>query len=251
MDSWRYDMSDSAQAQEPVIRRADDRGSTKRDWLESYHTFAFGGYRDLDWTRWGSLRVLNEDVIAAGAGFPPHDHENMEIITYPISGAVEHEDSSGGGGIIRSGQVQRMSAGSGITHSEANASDTEPLHLLQIWVEPVRSGMEPSYETVTLSEPDTVMDQLDRIGGPDPSENAVRIHQDVHLFRGHIREGSRVRTDLQENRLGWLQVISGEVHLEAHALSASDGAGLYGPGTVDLEAEDDAHVLFFELNDVT
>lgn len=238
-------------AQDPdddvVLRPSDERGTSQRDWLESYHSFAFGGYRDMEWTRWGPLRVLNEDYVAPGAGFPPHDHENMEIVTYPVEGAVAHEDNSGGDGVIRSGQVQRMTAGTGITHSEANASDTDELHLLQIWFLPERDGLAPSYETVTIEDEPDGGDGLYRFGAPDPAEDEVKIHQDVELYTVRLDAGNEAELDTDPDRVSWIQLIDGTLEIEGHRLEDGDGAGLRNQTRITLNAHNPSHALLFDM----
>ncbi len=228
-------------------RPAEERGVTESDWLTSYHTFSFGRYRDPDWTRWGPLRVLNEDEIDPGNEFPPHDHEQMVILTYPLSGAVEHRDSSGGGGVIETGQIQRMTAGTGITHSEANASDTDMLHLLQIWIVPGTKDLEPSYETRTLRPREDVLNELDRIGSSDPGADAVHMHQDVDLYRAHLEPEEGVSYELATNRLAWLQVASGSVEVEDVRLTDGDGLAIDTESTIHISATSRSHVLFFDL----
>jgi redox-sensitive bicupin YhaK (pirin superfamily) len=238
----------SEQDETMVYRPADERGKTERDWLESYHTFSFGRHRDPNWTRWGPLRVMNEDYIDPNSGFSMHRHENMEILTYPVSGEITHEDSSGGEGVIRSGQIQRMTAGAGIRHSERNDSRTESLHLLQIWVLPEEKGLEPSYETVELSPPEEVRNRLDLIADPDADKGPVRIHQDVSLYRGHLEPDQKVHHEFKGDRVGWIQLISGRVEVGDLQLSAGDGVGIRPQSALDIRSSTSAHFLFFDMN---
>jgi quercetin 2,3-dioxygenase len=171
-----------------TVRRSDERGRTKIGWLDSRHTFSFGEYYDPGFESFGPLRVINEDWIAGGAGFPPHPHRDMEIVTYIIDGAISHKDSTGGGGTIRPGEIQRMSAGSGIVHAEFNASASETCHLLQIWIMPSKTGIPPGYEQKKIP-PDAIANHFARIAGPDPADNEVRLVQDAEIWSAKLDEG--------------------------------------------------------------
>ena len=181
------------------LRKADDRGPTNLGWLDSRHTFSFGHYYDPRFSGFHDLLVINEDRVAPGAGFPPHPHGDMEILSYVVAGALEHRDSLGNGSVIRPGELQRMSAGTGIRHSEHNASKTEPVHFLQIWITPERNGIEPSYEQKRLPPPDGTS-RLDLIGSRDGRGGSVTIHQDVDLYRATVRAGDTLSLDIRDGR---------------------------------------------------
>ncbi|RYD95230.1 MAG: pirin family protein, partial [Sphingomonadales bacterium] len=185
-----------------TIRRSDDRGKTEIDWLKSRHSFSFGDYADPAFESFGSLRVINEDWIAGGAGFPPHSHRDMEIVTYILGGAIAHKDSSGGGGTIRPGEIQRMSAGSGIVHAEFNASQTEACHLLQIWIMPSQRGIEPGYEQKTI-DPQAVQNHFARIAAPDPRPNEVRLVQDAEIWAAKLDADVEVIHPIAPGRKVW------------------------------------------------
>ena len=172
-----------------TVRRSEDRGKGKIDWLDSRFSFSFGDYYDPAFESFGPLRVINEDWIKGGAGFPPHPHRDMEIVTYILEGAIAHKDSTGGGGTIRPGEIQRMSAGSGIVHAEFNASPTEICHLLQIWIMPSKTGIAPGYEQKTIS-PEVVQNHFGRIAAPEPRENEVRLVQDAEIWVAKLDAGS-------------------------------------------------------------
>ncbi len=228
------------------IRRAGDRGVTETDWLESYHTFSFNRYRDPDWDRFEVLRVLNEDFVRPGTGFPEHGHSNMEILTYVIEGELRHEDSRGNSGLIHAGEIQGMSAGTGVRHSEKNSSSSDPLHLLQIWILPERENLSPSYEKKSIDGPEET--GLIRIGSPEGDTGEVTVHQDVYLFRGAVQNRERVSYHLESERSAWLQFIHGEGRLnETHELGAGDGAGLRKTGEFHLETDDFLSFLLFDL----
>jgi redox-sensitive bicupin YhaK (pirin superfamily) len=207
-----------------TLRRSQDRGRTKIDWLESRHSFSFGDYYDPANEGFGALRVINEDWIKGGAGFPPHPHRDMEIVTYILGGAISHRDSTGGGGTIRLGEIQRMSAGSGIVHAEFNASPTEVCHLLQIWIVPSKRGIEPSYQQKTI-DADAVNNHFARIAAPDPRENEVRLVQDAEIWTTRLDAGVEVIHQLAQGRRAWVQVAEGEVILNGQTALRSINAG--------------------------
>ena len=228
------------------IQRAGERGHTRLDWLDSRHSFSFGDFRDPARMGFRALRVINEDRVAPGRGFHPHSHRDMEIVSYVLDGALEHRDSLGNGSRIRPGDVQRMSAGTGITHSEFNPSGDEPVHFLQIWVLPERDGLAPSYEQRHFAA-ETRRGVLRLVASPDGREQSVRIQQDVHVFAALLEPGKRVRHPLAAGRHGWVQIASGKVSLGGRLLAAGDGAALSQEPAIELAAEEPSEVLAFDL----
>jgi len=192
------------------------------------------------------LRVINEDRVAPGMGFPTHPHRDMEIITYILEGALQHKDSMGTGSVIRPGDVQRMSAGTGVTHSEFNASKTEPVHLLQIWILPDRKGIQPSYEQTNFAR-STLQGRLKLVASGDPSEGAVRIHQNAQVYAGVLGPGEVVKHELAPARHAWLQVARGKVQLNGHELVAGDGASISEELSVEIKGVEDDEILLFDL----
>ncbi len=229
-----------------TIRRASDRGHANHGWLDTYHTFSFSSYRDPKHVHFRALRVMNEDVVAPGQGFGTHPHENMEIVTYVLEGALEHRDSMGNGEVLRPGEFQRMSAGTGITHSEFNPSPTEPVHLYQIWLFPDRDGIEPSYEQKRFEEVER-HNRLRLVASPDAAEGSLLIHQDARIFLSSLDAGKQVTHELAPGRHAWLQVLRGQVALNGQALQTSDGAAVSDETALEIEANDDAEVMLFDL----
>lgn len=229
-----------------TIRKAEERGHFDFGWLNTYHSFSFGDYYDPQHTRFRSLRVINEDFVQAGHGFPTHGHRDMEIITYILAGALEHRDSMGSGSIIRRGDAQRMSAGTGVTHSEANPSPDEAVHLLQIWILPAEQGSEPEYEEKKFSD-DEKRNQLRLIVSPDGREGSVRIHQDAKICASLLDEGREVGHTLEDGRSAWLQVAAGSVMLNGVALKQGDGAAVREEANLVITASEPAEVLLFDL----
>lgn len=227
------------------IRRSEERGQTRFDWLDSRHSFSFGDYYDPSHMGFRALRVINEDRIAAGAGFPMHPHRDMEIVTLVLSGALEHRDSLGSGEVIRPGDVQRMSAGTGIRHSEFNPSRTEPTHLLQIWLLPERNGIRPSYEQKHFD--DAAHDGLLLIVDRHGTDGAVTIHSDVRIHAGYLPEKGKIVHTLAEGRHGWLQVANGQVIMNGHTLMAGDAAATQGEHTMHIASEREATIVLFDL----
>ncbi|HEX6979190.1 MAG TPA: pirin family protein [Alphaproteobacteria bacterium] len=227
-------------------RPADARGRTRIDWLDSRHTFSFADYFDEAHMGFGSLRVINEDRVAPGAGFPMHGHRDMEIISYVLSGALEHKDSLGTGSIIRPGEIQRMSAGTGIRHSEYNPSPAEPVHFLQIWIVPERAGLQPSYEQTATRLADTP-GKLRLIGARDGGDGAVTIHQDVNVHAGILRPGDIVDYAPPAGRRTWVQVARGSIDLNGQKLAQGDGAAVIDEPRLRLTATGDAEVILFDL----
>ena len=228
------------------IRRSEERGGGDYGWLNTKHTFSFDQYHDPKWMSFRSLRVINEDHVAPDVGFPTHPHRDMEIITYLLSGALEHKDSLGTGSIIRPGDGQRMSAGRGIRHSEMNASKTEPAHLLQIWIMPDKQGYEPSYEQKAFPN-DEKRGKLRLIASPDGADGSVTIHQDAKLYVSLLLPGQEVRHELGKGRYAWLQVAKGAVDLNGKKMAQGDGAGVSDEAALTIKGLEDAEVLLFDL----
>lgn len=230
-----------------TIRRAPDRGSANFGWLDSNHSFSFGHYYDPKHMGFASLRVINEDKIAPGRGFDMHGHRDMEIITYVLSGALEHQDSIGNGSVIRPGDVQRMSAGTGIRHSEYNASKTEPVHLLQIWIQPNEFGIAPSYEETHFDLGQT-RNALTLIGSNDARDGSVKIHQAIDLYAAVLADGRSIEHALSAGRVAWIQVACGSVLLNGEALTAGDGAAIDRAEKLTLAStSEDAEILLFDM----
>jgi len=229
-----------------TIRKSQDRGATKIGWLDSKHSFSFGDYYDPQNVSFGPLRVINEDWIAGGGGFAPHGHRDMEIVTYLIDGALQHQDSIGGGGVIRPGEIQRMSAGRGIVHSEFNASRERTAHLLQIWIMPSRTGLEPSYEQKAIA-PETVHNKFGRIAAPDPGANEVRLVQDAQIWAAKLDAGVETIHPLGKGRRAWLQIVSGELALGDETLRSGDAAAITDADSVSLRAAKPSEVLLFDM----
>jgi redox-sensitive bicupin YhaK (pirin superfamily) len=229
-----------------TVRRSAERGASNFGWLDSKHTFSFGHYYDAENMGFGSLRVINEDVVKGGAGFGTHPHDNMEIISYVLEGALAHKDSLGTGSVIRPGDVQRMSAGTGIAHSEFNASATDPVHFLQIWVLPDERGLEPGYEQKSFPL-DERQGRLRLVGARDGREGAVTIHQDLDLFVANLAKGDAVSHALRAHRKAWVQVTRGAVSVNGTAVAAGDGAAVAGETEITIAANDNAEVLMFDI----
>jgi redox-sensitive bicupin YhaK (pirin superfamily) len=222
------------------------RGHTHVGWLDSRHTFSFGDYRDPERMGFRTLRVINDDRVVPGAGFPRHSHRDMDIISYVLEGALEHKDSLGNGAVIRPGEVQRMSAGTGISHSEFNASKTEPVHFLQIWILPNRAGLPPSYEQKAFPL-DSRRGQLRLVAAPDGRDGTVTLHQDARLFIANLEPGERVVHEVQPGRGVWVQVARGIAALNGTELREGDGAAAEEERTIALEADTPTEVLLFDL----
>lgn len=229
------------------IRRADARGLANLGWLSSRHTFSFGHYHDPRFMGFGPLRVINEDRVRPGQGFGTHGHQDMEIISYVLDGALEHKDSMGNGSVIRPGDVQRMSAGTGVQHSEYNASSSEEVHFLQIWVLPERNGLDPGYEERYFSTEEK-RGRLCLIGSQDSRDSSVTIHQDVSLYAVVLGSGESVSHEITHGRKGWVQVTRGAVTLNDQPLSTGDGVAVTGPANLMLTGSlQDAEVLLFDM----
>jgi redox-sensitive bicupin YhaK (pirin superfamily) len=228
------------------IRRNKERGGGDFGWLNTRHSFSFDTYYDPKHMGFRSVRVINEDWVAPGEGFPAHPHRDMEIITYVLEGALEHKDSLGTGSVIRPGDGQRMSAGRGIRHSEMNASATAKVHLLQIWIMPDRQGYEPSYEQKAFPESEK-RGKLRLIAGPDGKDGSVTIHQDAKLYVALLDSGQEVEHDLAKGRHAWLQVAKGAVELNGKKLAQGDGAAVSDEQKLKIKGTEDAEVLLFDL----
>ncbi|MBI1313484.1 pirin family protein [bacterium] len=228
------------------IRKAEDRGHADHGWLDTHHTFSFATYQDRDHMRFRSLRVMNEDVIAPAGGFGTHPHHDMEIVTYVLAGALEHRDSIGNGEVLHAGELQRMSAGTGITHSEFNPSATESTHLYQVWLFPDRKGIEPSYEQKRFPEPER-HNQLRLVASPDTAAGSLLIHQDVRIFLSSIDAGREITHELNSDRHAWLQVLRGEATVRDFHLRAGDGAAISDESVLSITALSDAEIMLFEL----
>lgn len=229
-----------------TVRPAAERGITEFGWLDSRHTFSFGDYFDPQYESFRSLRVLNDDRIAAGGGFGMHPHRDFEIVTYVVSGRVEHRDSIGSGGIIGPGEVQRMSAGTGILHSEFNPSETEPLHLLQIWLTPARRGLTPSYEQKAFPSPERT-GRWRLLASSDGRDGSVTIHQDVALYGTLLAPGDEIIHALAPGRHAWLQVARGAVTLNGKPLKAGDGAAVSDETNLIVRGVEESELLLFDL----
>ncbi|MEM1253574.1 MAG: pirin family protein [Cyanobacteria bacterium P01_H01_bin.21] len=230
-----------------TIRSASERGNANFGWLDSRHTFSFGSYYDPAHMGFSSLRVINEDKVAPGQGFPTHSHRDMEIISYVIDGALEHKDSIGTGSIIRPGDVQRMSAGTGISHSEYNASNDSPVHFLQIWVLPEKSGIQPGYEQTYFS-PEEKQGKLRLVGSRDGRDGSVTIHQDLNLYAARLTVDEQVDYTVQPNRAVWLQVVRGGVVLNNQSLNAGDGVAITHTDALTVQGQsEDAEILLFDM----
>jgi quercetin 2,3-dioxygenase len=229
-----------------TIRRATERGHASHGWLDTYHTFSFADYYDPQWMGFRSLRVINDDLVMPGMGFGTHPHRDMEIITYILSGALEHKDSMGNGRVIRPGDVQYMAAGTGVRHSEFNPSKEEAVRLLQIWIQPDRKGVAPRYAEKSLK--DAARGTLHLVTSKGGRDGSIAIHQDADLWLGKLEAGDRVAHELKPGRHAWVHVAEGEVSLNGEKLAGGDAAAISEPGTLELTATKPAQVLLFDLN---
>ncbi len=228
------------------VRPSDQRGHANHGWLRAKHSFSFADYYDPAEMGWGVLRVINEDRIAPGMGFGMHGHRDMEIVTYILSGSLEHKDSLGNGGVIRRGEVQRMTAGKGILHSEFNPSPDEETHLLQIWIEPAQRGTRASYEQQPLAV-DEMRGRWRLVASPDGAEGSTTIGQDARLWASHLAVGQPLDYALQPGRLAYVQVVSGRLAVNDIALSAGDGARIAEESSLHFAATEEAEILLFDL----
>jgi redox-sensitive bicupin YhaK (pirin superfamily) len=228
------------------VRNGTARGHAEHGWLDSRHTFSFADYFDPSHMGFRALRVINEDRVAAGQGFGKHSHRDMEIISYVIDGGLEHRDSMGTGAVIRPGDVQRMSAGTGVTHSEYNASDQEPVHFLQIWLLPDKRGIPPGYEQKTFSNEDKA-GRLRLVASPDGRDGSVTIHTDARMYAGRFDKGQAAEHPLATGRHAWVHVVRGNARINGTELASGDAAAISGEGVVSIEGIDASELLVFDL----
>ena len=228
------------------VRKSESRGHARHGWLDSWHSFSFADYYDPARMGFGALRVINEDRIAPGAGFPTHGHQDMEIVTWMLAGTLEHKDSLGSGGLIRPGEVQRMSAGTGIRHSEFNASAQEAAHLLQIWLLPQEKSLTPGYEQKRIAA-EEMQGRFRVIASPDGRDDSVTIHQDASIYAARLGAGESAELALAPQRRAYLQVARGAVELKGYPLQQGDAALLQHEEQVAIRAQQDAEVLLFDL----
>lgn len=228
------------------VRSAGERGHFDHGWLDTHHTFSFADYYDAGHMGFRSLRVINDDRVAPGQGFGMHGHRDMEIVTYVLEGALEHRDSMANGSIIRAGELQHMTAGTGVRHSEFNPSATEWVHLYQIWLLPQRKGLKPSYEQLTVGEEDK-RGRFHLVASPDGSDSSLTIQQDVRLYLASLSPGEGVAHEIEPGRAAWLQVLRGRVHSFANELTAGDGLAITDENNVAVRAATASEVLLFNL----
>ncbi len=229
-----------------TIRKADDRGHADHGLLNSYHTFSFAGYRDPQHMGFRSLRVMNEDRVAAGQGFGTHAHNDMEIVSYVLSGALEHKDSMGNGAILKPGEFQRITAGTGITHSEFNSLASQTTHFYQIWLLPERRGIEPSYEQKYF-EPTGRRNRWQLVASRDAADGSLLIHQDARIYLLDLQQGNSIEHTLESNRHAWIQVLRGSVTVTGNSLTGGDGAAISEESQLNFEATADAEIMLFDL----
>jgi redox-sensitive bicupin YhaK (pirin superfamily) len=228
------------------VRRASDRGHADHGWLKTWHTFSFATYQDSQHMRYRSLRVMNEDIVAPGQGFGTHPHNDMEIVTYVLSGALEHRDSMGNGEVLRPGEFQRLTAGTGITHSEFNPSKSEPVHLYQIWLYPEKKGLEPSYEQKAF-DASLRRNQLQRVASISGEDGSLKIHQDASIYLLNPTPGQTVSIPINAGRGLWIQVLRVELKVDNESLGTGDGASVDGLSAVTLSTSSAAEVMIFDL----
>lgn len=229
-----------------LIRKTSERGHFDYGWLNTYHTFSFGEYFDPHYHHFRSLRVINQDIVQPGSGFSEHGHQNMEILTYVLSGAITHQDNLGNKTTLYPGEIQRMTAGTGILHSEYNQSTVESLELLQIWILPIAKNLTPSYQQSRFIPP---QNELRLIVAPNAqAENVISIHQDIKLFVGHLDKQNKLMYPLKSSRHAWLQILSGALELNQHAIQSGDGAAVSNEENLTITAELESTFLLFDLN---
>ncbi|MDY7021527.1 MAG: pirin family protein [Cyanobacteriota bacterium] len=229
-----------------TLRKSQERGQANFGWLNSQHTFSFGYYYNPKYQGFRSLRVINEDRVSPGSGFDTHGHRDMEILTYVLEGTLEHKDSTGTGTIIKSGEVQRMSAGTGILHSEFNPSSQDPVHFLQIWIIPNQTGLPPSHEQKAFNPRET-SGQFQLIAAANPESGSLKIHQDVNLYAAIVPQGDRISHTLAPQRHAWIQVVRGTLLLDDITLTSGDGVAISDQSQITLEATIEAEILLFDL----
>lgn len=228
------------------VRRASERGKTTTRWLDSNHTFSFNQYYDPEWSGFRELLVINEDFVAPAKGFGTHSHRDMEILSYVVTGELAHKDSTGTSEVIRPGEMQRMTAGTGVSHSEFNPSETEATHFLQIWIQPDRKGLQPGYEQRAFSDTGR-RGKLRLIASPNGADDSVTIHQDVKLYDSSLGVDEEISFELPPGRHAWIQVIKGGVTVNGTSLDAGDGAAISNEPSLNIRATKDAEILFFDL----
>ena len=228
------------------VRKATERGHADHGWLDTNHTFSFSSYYDPQHMGFRSLRVMNEDRVAPGKGFGTHQHNDMEIVSYVLDGALEHKDSLGNGEVLRPGEFQRITAGTGITHSEFNPSTEEPTHFYQIWLRPKREGIEPSYEQKSF-DPASRQNQLQLVASPDGAEGSLLIHQEAKIFLANIAAGQKLAYHLPDARHAWLQILRGTIEVNGEELVTSDGVAISEEVAIELTAISDAEIMLFDL----
>ena len=230
------------------LRPANERGHTQISWLDSYHTFSFGGYYDSRFMGFGDLRVINDDVVAPGQGFEMHPHNDMEIISIVLNGELEHRDSLGSGSVVKTGEIQKMTAGSGILHSEFNPSATEPVHFLQIWIIPNLQGLQPSYEQRKITAK-KIKNKWGLLVSPGAEDDSVQIHQDTYLYQTNIEAEKKINFELSSRRMYWLQTAGGSIEVQNLTLVAGDGLAISGEsGILEVRGIDNiSNILLFDL----
>jgi quercetin 2,3-dioxygenase len=229
-----------------TIRKANDRGHADHGWLNSYHTFSFANYYDASWMGFRQLRVINDDRVAPGAGFGRHPHHDMEIISYVLEGALEHKDSMGNGRVIQPGEFQYMAAGTGVVHSEYNPSKKDPVHFLQIWIQPAKAGAKPAYGEKAFSN--AAPGRWNLVASKAGRDGSIRINQDTDLWLANFSNGEKLTHELHPDRHAWVHVAEGDVELNGKALAAGDGVAISGESQLDLAGKGKAQVLLFDLN---
>jgi redox-sensitive bicupin YhaK (pirin superfamily) len=229
-----------------TIRKSNERGHANHGWLDTHFTFSFADYQDPKHVQFRTLRVMNDDRVAGGGGFPTHPHRDMEIVTYVLEGALEHRDSMGNGSVIKLGDVQYMSAGTGVAHSEFNASETEPVHLYQIWMFPEKQGLKPVYDQKNFTDAEK-RGKLRLVASPDGRDGSVKIRQDNELYSTVLGEGETVKHELKPERHAYVQVARGSVKLNGKKLEAGDGAAISEEKALELTGVENAEVLLFDL----
>ncbi len=228
------------------VRKAAERGHFDHGWLDTHHTFSFGDYYDPDYMGFRSLRVINDDRVQSGQGFGMHGHKDMEIVTYVLEGALEHKDSMGNGSILRAGELQRMTAGTGVRHSEFNPSEEAAVHLYQIWLLPERKGLKPSYQELALGEEEK-RGRFRLVASPDGAEGGLTIHQDARLYLASLLPGEEIGHEIELGRAVWLQVLRGGVNLVGKDLAAGDGVAVTDEDAISVRAAVPSELLLFDL----
>ena len=228
------------------VRKAAERGHADHGWLNTYYTFSFADYYNPRQMGFRALRVMNEDRVQPGQGFGMHGHRDMEIVTYVLNGSLQHKDSMGNGSAIRAGELQRMTAGTGVRHSEFNDSSAEPVHLYQIWLLPERNGLKPEYEQRRFSEAEK-QGRFCLVASPEGEDGSLTIHQDARIYLANVEKGTALNHALQSGRYAWLQILRGKVALNGHTLSAGDGAAVSEEKILEVAGQEDSELTLFDL----